>query len=148
LKRKCETGFWVIFLGWIPQTSMIPNIQLLQYCMMIQIVLNLWFQWLQFASILLQRGLIYCKGVWLPCTGYHVHQCFTLMHNFSGIEENLFQQSITSHYWIIKMFISCIPYHVWILNKQFLIFSVQANPYNFYCFSVHSENMCINFKCV
>ena len=38
LYRKCEAGFWVIFLGRKPQTSMIPNpnIQLLLHCMIHQ----------------------------------------------------------------------------------------------------------------
>ena len=31
-KQKCEAGFWVILLGRKPQTTMIPNIQLLPYC--------------------------------------------------------------------------------------------------------------------
>jgi len=35
LKRKCETGFWVIFLGSKSQTSMILNLQLLPYCMIL-----------------------------------------------------------------------------------------------------------------
>ena len=35
IKKEYEAGFWVIYLGWKLQTSMIPNIQLLPYCKMI-----------------------------------------------------------------------------------------------------------------